>query len=101
MISGISKNYIRNNSWFIISNEDIELNKVLQKALGKHFLYMIYKEINFNKYKKNNEKSFEQNFMEKATNELGNTILPWAAEVIIIQFRKFMATQAYNIMYSK
>ena len=39
--------------------------------------------------------------MEIATNELGNMLLPWATEIIILQFRKFMAVLAYNMMYSK
>ena len=34
-------------------------------------------------------------------NELGNPILPCSAEVIIIQFRKFIAILAYNLMFLK
>ena len=37
--------------------------------------------------------------MEMTTNNLGNLILPCAAEVIILQFRKFMGVLAYNLLY--
>ena len=42
--------------------------------------------------------SFEQCFMERTTNELRNLISPYATEVIILQFRKFMAVNAFSIM---
>ena len=52
-------------------------------------------EFDFNKYKEPGQKTFEIKFMEMTTNELGNSILPCAAEVIILQFRKLMAATAY------
>ena len=55
----------------------------------------------FNKYKKEGDQTFESKFMERTTNELGNIIKPAAAEVIILQFRKFMAVMAFNMMYEK
>ena len=36
--------------------------------------------------------------MEKTINDLGYVIKPAAAEVIILQFRKFMAVMAFNLM---
>ena len=55
----------------------------------------------FNKYKKEGDQTFESKFMERTTNELGNIVKPAAAEVIILQFRKFMAVMAFNMMYEK
>ena len=63
-------------------------------------MYLII-EFDFNKYKKPYEKTFEAKFMEMTTNELGNLILPCAAEVILLQFRKFMGVLALNSMYLK
>ena len=81
----ISNNYIR-----VIVNE-FTLEDVMNRALT----------FDFNKYKKEGDQTFESKFMERTANELGNMIKPAAAEIIILQFRKFMAVMSFNLMIER
>ena len=47
------------------------------------------------------ETSFEEKLRGDITNELGNIMVSSAVEVIVIQFRKFMALTAYELLNRK
>ena len=83
-----SEGYMYTNNYIGIQINGLTLEDVMNKALT----------FDFNKYKKEEEQTFESKFMERTANELGNIINPATAEVIILQFRKFMAVMAYNLM---
>ena len=82
---------LRGNNYIDAKARGLTLEDVMNRALT----------FDFNKYKKEGDQTFESKFMERTTNELGNIIKPAAAEVIILQFRKFMAVMAFNMMYEK
>ena len=74
----------------------IEINGLtLEDVMNKALLF------DFNKHKKAGDQTFESKFMSKTTNNLGNLMMPAAIEVIMLQFRKFMAMMAYNMMINK
>ena len=83
-----SGGYMYTNNYFGVQINGLTLEDVMNKALT----------FDFNKYKKKEDQTFESKFMEKTANELGKIINPAAAEVIILQFRKFMAVMAYNLV---
>ena len=60
-----------------------------------------YNQFSFNKDKKEGETTFEDKLRGKITNELGNIMVPSAVEVIVIQFRKFMALTSYELLNRK
>ena len=76
------------NNYIRVHVRGITLENVMDKALT----------FDFNKYRKEKDQTFESRFMERTANELGNLIKPAVAEVIILQFRKFMAVMAYNLI---
>ena len=76
------------NNYIRVHVRGITLENVMDKALT----------FDFNKYLKEKDQTFESRFMERTANELGNLIKPAVAEVIILQFRKFMAVMAYNLI---
>ena len=76
------------NGYIGIKVNKLSLEEVMNRALT----------FDFNKYRKEGDQTFESKFMERTANELGNIIKPAAAEVIILQFRKFMAVMSFNLM---
>ena len=86
-----SGDYQISNNYIDAKTRGLTLEDVMNRSLT----------FDFNKYKKEGDQTFESKFMERTTNELGNIVKPAAAEVIILQFRKFMAVMAFNMMYEK
>ena len=76
------------NNYIGVKVNELTLEDVMDRALT----------FDFNKYRKEGDQTFESKFMERTANELGNMIKPATAEVIILQFRKFMAVMSFNLM---
>ena len=82
------EDYQMSNNYFGVKVNELTLEDVMNRALA----------FDFNKYRKEGDQTFESKFMERTANELGNMVKPAAAEVIILQFRKFMAVMSFNLM---
>ena len=83
-----SSHCLMKNNYLRVHVRGITLEDMMDKALT----------FDFNKYLKEKDQTFESRFMERTANELGNLIKPAVAEVIILQFRKFIAVMAYNLI---
>ena len=86
-----SKGFSISSNYVGVEVNGLTLEDVMNRALT----------FDFNKYKKEGDQTFELRFMEGIVNELGYMMKPAAIEVIILQFRKFMAVMAYNLMIER
>ena len=83
-----------NSSFYVINNyysaiiEGVSIKDISAKSMN----------FDFNKYRKEGDVTFEEKFRMQTTNELGESILPAVAEVLIRQFRHFMTWVSYEII---